>query len=66
MKTYDVTCPVCGCVNHNLYLEETNGWMECEKCQRITKSCGRKYWGQIQPIPMHSNTNKVSPAPRVQ
>ena len=28
MNTYDVKCPVCGTVNHNLYLEETDGWME--------------------------------------
>ena len=30
--TYDVACPVCGRVNHRLYLEETEGWMECEYC----------------------------------
>lgn len=30
--TYDVACPVCGRVNHRLYLEETEGWMECESC----------------------------------
>ena len=32
MKTYDVICPVCGRINRGLYLEETEGWMECEKC----------------------------------
>lgn len=37
MNTYDVTCPVCGTVNHNLYLEETDGWMECENCGNPTK-----------------------------
>ena len=30
--TYDVACPVCGRVNRSLYLEETEGWMECEYC----------------------------------
>ena len=30
--TYDVACPVCGRVNRRLYLEETEGWMECEYC----------------------------------
>lgn len=30
--TYDVACPVCGRVNRRLYLEETEGWMECESC----------------------------------
>lgn len=36
MKQYDVKCPICGHVNHNLYLEETEGWMECEKCGSMT------------------------------
>ena len=38
MKTYDVKCPICGHVNHNLYLEETDGWMECEKCRSMARS----------------------------
>ena len=29
---YDVACPVCGRINRSLYLEETEGWMECEYC----------------------------------
>jgi len=32
MKQYDVRCPICGALNKGLYLEETHGWMECEKC----------------------------------
>ena len=32
MKQYDVKCPVCGKINHGLFLEETKGWMECELC----------------------------------
>ena len=31
MMTYDVACPICGRINHSLYLEETEGWMECEQ-----------------------------------
>lgn len=38
MKTFDVRCPVCGHMNHNLFLEETDGWMECEKCSAATRS----------------------------
>lgn len=38
MKEYDVKCPVCGTENRNLYLEETNGYMECEKCRSIIKT----------------------------
>lgn len=37
MKLYNVECPKCGTVNHNLFLEETNGWMECEHCQNTVK-----------------------------
>ena len=32
MKQYDLKCPMCGTVNHGLYLEETDGWMICEHC----------------------------------
>ena len=31
MMTYDVACPICGRINRSLYLEETEGWMECEQ-----------------------------------
>lgn len=37
MKTYNEKCPFCGHLNKNLYLEETNGWMECEKCHQDTR-----------------------------
>ncbi len=36
MKQYDVTCPVCGCLNERLYLEETAGVLECRKCLQVT------------------------------
>ncbi len=32
MKQFNVKCPHCGTVNKKLYLEETDGWFECEKC----------------------------------
>ena len=35
--TYDVACPICGRVNRRLYLEETEGWMECEYCGNSTQ-----------------------------
>lgn len=37
MRQTDVTCPVCGTVNRNLYLWETNGWYECEYCGTIAR-----------------------------
>ena len=36
-KKYDVYCPACGHLNKNLYLEETHGWMECERCLALVK-----------------------------
>lgn len=32
MKTYNAKCPYCGYMNRNVYLGETNGWMECLSC----------------------------------
>lgn len=32
MSAVNVECPICGQVNESLDLEETDGWMECEKC----------------------------------
>lgn len=37
LKRYTKICPICATVNKDLYLEETNGWMECEKCHNIVK-----------------------------
>lgn len=37
MKTGDVICPVCNTVNRSLYLEETDGWMECISCGSVVK-----------------------------
>ncbi len=34
----DCKCPMCGAINHNVDLEETEGWMECERCKAITCS----------------------------
>lgn len=35
MNAMDVKCPLCGTVNKSLNLEETDGWMECEKCNSV-------------------------------
>ena len=37
MNLYDVKCPFCGIINHSLYLEETDGWMGCERCRQLTQ-----------------------------
>ena len=38
MKTYDVRCPYCGKLNRSVYLEETNGWMECIFCSATSRT----------------------------
>ena len=37
MKMYNEFCPYCGYLNRHLLLEETDGWMECEKCCKDSK-----------------------------
>lgn len=37
MEKYDVKCPICGEVNRGLFLDETDGWMECEKCMNTVQ-----------------------------
>lgn len=49
MKTYDVSCPCCGHRNKDLYLEETEGWMECEKCGKITQVSKHFEWESLSP-----------------
>lgn len=36
MRSTDVMCPICGAINYSLILEETDGWMECEHCGRMS------------------------------
>ena len=38
MRRYDVKCPVCGKLNVSLDLEETDGWMECDRCGNVTQN----------------------------
>ncbi len=35
---YDEKCPICGTVNRQLNLDETNGWFECEKCKNTVNN----------------------------
>ena len=47
MKMYDTKCPVCGKVNRNLFLDETDGWYECEQCGYIAQD--EEYCDQERP-----------------
>ena len=33
IRAHDIACLIIGRVNRRLYLEETEGWMECEYCK---------------------------------
>ncbi len=50
--TYDVVCPVCGRINRSLYLEETEGWMECEYCGNSTQDLSFQKMVRIPVIQM--------------
>lgn len=34
MKSFSVICPVCGSLNRGVYLEETQGRVECCVCKK--------------------------------
>lgn len=51
MKSYTKICPICGTVNKDLYLEETDGWMECEKCKISVKV---EEFGRMVRVPVYS------------
>ena len=61
MDGKDVRCPECGEINHGLYLDETEGWMECAKCGCTAHLLGAETddltdtakcrWQVIRPLP---------------
>lgn len=51
METYDVRCPICGELNYNLYLEKTDGWMECEHCHQVVQIL---VYAKTKPIPVYT------------
>ena len=59
MKTFNVICPVCGHLNRNLILEETDGWMECEKCEQLTRSMKTEKMVKIPVFSMHRKHEAV-------
>lgn len=37
MKQYNVRCPLCGALNHGVYLDETEGHIECDQCGKVVQ-----------------------------
>ena len=58
--TYDVACPVCGRINRSLYLEETEGWMECEYCGNSTQALSFQKMVKI-PVSRMEQLSKMMP-----
>ena len=40
MNLYSAVCPICGKINQNLLLEETEGTMECDNCGIVVDVLG--------------------------
>lgn len=59
MKQFNVICPQCGTVNKGLYLEETDGWMECEKCHSLTQSKRFASRNQAKVLLYHGKTDNT-------
>ena len=51
MQGYDVNCPKCKTINRHLYLEETDGWMICEKCGEAYKAMD---FAKVTRIPVYT------------
>jgi transcription elongation factor Elf1 len=34
MSRYNIKCPLCGAMNMNVDMDETGGWMVCDKCKQ--------------------------------
>lgn len=60
-EQYDVMCPICGTVNKGLYLNETDGWMICERCQ--TEVCDMAY---VQAHSVRIPVYRMSDIPRLE
>lgn len=52
MSSQNVRCPICGCLNKGLALNETLGWMECIKCKTVVQVQPGKYVKRVPVISM--------------
>jgi len=60
MMTYDVACPICGRINRSLYLEETEGWMECECCGNSSQDLSFRKRAKIPVFRMRLGVKRMS------
>ncbi len=57
MERYDVKCPLCGTENKDLYLEETDGWMECQHCKQTVKVLK---FSKLKKVPVYTQKQLVA------
>ncbi len=57
MAQCNVKCPICGTLNKNLNLEETEGWFICEQCGEEVGMLG--FMRDKQQIPTYSMADLV-------
>ena len=60
MKKYDVECRICGKLNRDLYLVETDGWMECECCQATVRIDSNGRWKMSLPIGVYKQKQEAA------
>ena len=52
MSSQNVRCPICGCLNKGLALDETLGWMECINCKTVVQVQPEEYVKRFPVISM--------------
>ena len=62
MKMYNAICPCCGHSNYDLYLEETEGWMECEECGEVSQVIKQFVGRKLLPVYSTEDIGKLSAA----
>ncbi len=54
MERYNVKCPICETLNRNLDLEDSKGWMECERCKTVSKVFGVRPQDKVVKFPVYT------------
>lgn len=58
---YDEKCPLCGAMNMNLNLDETNGWFECENCKAVVNTL--RVVKKVVKIPLYGMKSRTGAKP---
>ena len=62
MKVYSARCPDCGFMNRGLYLEETDGWFECEFCGSLQYAGnGVEVYAESEAVTPEASAGRAAP-----